>query len=91
MKYTNENGTIQLILNTNGVLKITNSFNEKPADNPQKLFERFYRGDEARTQSKGGCGIGLSAAKAIAEANNAYIKAECIDDTHIQFTVKFTN
>lgn len=92
VKYTEENGSIHIKLyrdNHNIFFKIKNSFTEKPSDKPERLFERFYRGDEARTQSKGGCGIGLSAAGAIAEANNATIKAEYTDDTHIQFTVKF--
>ena len=90
-KYTDENGSIDVETPNNGILKITNSFAEKPADDPEKLFERFYRGFEARTQSTGGCGIGLSAAKAIADANNAAINAEYIDDTHILFTVIFSN
>ena len=91
VKHSDCNSFIHIKLNNNAVLEITNSFIEKPANNPEKLFEKFYRGDEARTQSNGGCGIGLSAAKAIADANNATIKAEYTDDTHIQFTVKFNN
>lgn len=45
-------------------------------EDPNRLFERFYRADQARTRKKGGYGIGLSAARAIAEANRGSIRAE---------------
>lgn len=92
VKYTDENGQLSVYLsndNRSTVFKIKNSFREKPSDEPERLFERFYRGDEARTQTSGGCGIGLSAARAITEANNATIKAEYINENTIQFTVRF--
>jgi len=45
---------------------------------PERLFERFYRGDSARTQSAefSGYGIGLSAARAICEKFNGKMTAE---------------
>ena len=55
--------------------------------NPERLFDRFYRRDEARTQKKGGYGIGLSAARAIAAANGGQISA-AYKEQNIVFTVK---
>ncbi|MCW5954271.1 MAG: HAMP domain-containing histidine kinase, partial [Propionibacteriaceae bacterium] len=39
------------------------------------IFERFYRGDTARTHDKAGSGIGLTIAKAIAEAHGGSLTA----------------
>jgi len=40
------------------------------------IFDRLYRGDKARSSKAGGYGLGLSLAKAIADANNAEIYAQ---------------
>ena len=58
----------------------------KIAEDPDRLFERFYRTDADRSRKKGGYGIGLSAARAIAGANSGTISAE-IENGRIVFTV----
>lgn len=70
------------------IFKITNTCDKLPDVEPQKLFDRFYRGDSARTQTTGGYGIGLSVAATVCEANNGEITAEYIDKDKIRFTVK---
>ena len=60
-----------------------------PNINPEKLFDRFYRADEARTQKTGGYGIGLSVAKAIVNAQNGKITANYIDNNKICFEITF--
>lgn len=53
-----------------------------------RLFERFYRGNAARTQETGGYGIGLSAAKAIVDAHKGKISAYYENnETEIVFSV----
>lgn len=82
VKYTESGGMIRANLSGNDkniALSIANTC--EPIDHPEKLFDRFYRGDSARTQKNGGYGIGLSVAQAIAELHKGTITAENITDT----------
>lgn len=82
VKYTVSGGMIRAKLSGNEkniTLSIANTC--EPIDHPEKLFDRFYRGDSARTQKNGGYGIGLSVALAIAELHKGTITAENITDT----------
>ena len=72
-------------------LRISNTCEQLPAVPPERLFERFYRGDEARTQKTGCYGIGLSVAKAIAEACRGTLTAEYKNNAVISFTARFRN
>lgn len=77
VKYTVSGGMIRAKLSGNEkniTLSIANTC--EPVDHPEKLFDRFYRGDSARTQKNGGYGIGLSVALAIAELHKGSITAE---------------
>ncbi len=46
-----------------------------PDDLP-RIFEQFYRGEQARSRSTGGAGLGLAIARGIVEAHNGRIWAE---------------
>lgn len=41
-----------------------------------RLFEQFYRGEQARSRTTGGAGLGLAIARGIVEAHNGHIWAE---------------
>ncbi|MBQ8003822.1 MAG: HAMP domain-containing histidine kinase [Oscillospiraceae bacterium] len=67
---------------------LKNECESLPSCEPEKLFDRFYREDSARTQKSGGYGIGLSSARAIAQSLGGNITAKYEDDNSITFTVK---
>ncbi len=71
-------------------LRVQNTCESLPQVPPEKLFDRFYRADEARTQKSGGYGIGLSVAKSLVKANGGKIYAEYMQKSgEIAFVVEF--
>lgn len=90
VKYATENTCIEICLkkNKNILFSVKNRCNTLPECLPADLFDRFYRGNSARTQKSGGYGIGLSVAKAITELYSGSISAEFADDNVICFEVK---
>jgi len=89
VKYSPNGGKIFLSVSQKGKtaeLTIENYMEKIPECPPEKLFERFYRVDAARTQKSGGCGIGLSAAEVLAEANGGKISARYTDKGTIIFS-----
>ena len=65
---------------------LENSVDQLPSEKPEKLTERFVRGDSARTQKNGGSGIGLAAVKRICEKHHGKLAID-YPDAHI-FRVK---
>lgn len=91
VKYSESGGKIDVSVKKRDksvIITVKNVCSELPDENPSRLFDRFYRGDSARTQKNGGYGIGLSAAKAIAEALKGSINASYDSEKVVSFTVK---
>lgn len=98
-KYTPEGGQVRIaVQKSEKQIIITEENNCERIDekDPERFFERFYRGDAARTQGDdaSGYGIGLSAARAIAETFGGTLTAEYLSEypseNRIRFTAKFT-
>ena len=94
LKYTPDDGFVSFSLTKQG--RQIQMIEENTCDvslepDPERLFERFYRGDAARTQKKedSGYGIGLSAARAICENFGGKLTAEYISGEKIRFTARF--
>ena len=53
----------------------------------ERIFERFYRVDEARSRAKGGAGLGLAIAKWIVEAHHGSIRVSSLPGSGSTFTI----
>lgn len=92
VKYCDPGGTITLTLEQrrrkHPVLRIENTYAAVDALELDRLFDRFYRSDPARTAS-GSFGIGLSIARSIAKRHHAEIRVANIKHQRIGFQVHF--
>ena len=76
IKYTPESGTIKVYVGfvyNDAYIKIIDTGIGIPKEDLDKIFERFYRVDKARTREMGGTGLGLSIAKEILDQNDGMI------------------
>lgn len=90
LKYTPTGGSVVIeLFRTDKAIQlvVANECENLPNCPAEKLFDRFYRADPARTQKSGGYGIGLSAAQSIVEAHGGNISALYRDEHTIAFFV----
>ncbi|MCL1829298.1 MAG: cell wall metabolism sensor histidine kinase WalK [Oscillospiraceae bacterium] len=76
MKYTPEGGSIRInVKKTGGAVQAQVRDNGVgiPKEDIDKVFDRFYRVDKARSRESGGTGLGLSIAKEIVGRHNGKI------------------
>ena len=76
IKYTKENGTIKIYVGfvyNDAYIKIIDNGMGIPEEDLNRIFERFYRVDKARSRELGGTGLGLSIAKEILNQNGGSI------------------
>lgn len=91
MKYSPENGIVELRLEQSGRLArlmVRNSTPPMEKGNADRLFERFAREDRSRNSESGGFGLGLAIAKAVTEAHKGTIHAESEDGVSLTVTAE---
>ena len=59
-----------------------------PPEVAERVFERFYRADTARSRSTGGAGLGLSIVAAIAEAHGGPARLEAAPGPGAWFVIE---
>jgi two-component system, OmpR family, heavy metal sensor histidine kinase CusS len=93
VKYTPEQGMIQVKLASNGntsELRVEdNGIGITPEVLP-RIFDRFFRADPVRNQDGGGSGLGLAIAKWIADAHSAKLTVQSEPGAGTVFTVSFS-
>lgn len=92
LKYSPKDGAIRFkaTRDRNRIkVQITDQGPGIPPDKLDKIFERFYRADQARSRQLGGTGLGLAIAKEIIENHHGQIWAESEEGkgTRISFTL----
>ncbi len=90
INYSYENSVIEInAIEENGKINIIfkNQGDKIPEYKLEKIFEKFYRGDESRTSKTGGAGLGLAITKEIIELHNGKISVKN-DDEYIEFLIE---
>ncbi|NJK29824.1 MAG: HAMP domain-containing protein [Acaryochloris sp. SU_5_25] len=90
VKYSDPDQPVELNLDVQGqqaILKVRDRGIGIPLVHQTRIFERFYRVDEARTRSKEGTGLGLAIVKSLVEGMNGRITLRSMPSEGSEFTI----
>ena len=79
IKYNKKGGEVKITVkkeNGNAVITVSDTGVGIPADQTERIFERFYRVDKSRSKEVGGTGLGLSIVKHAVKLYGGDVKAE---------------
>jgi signal transduction histidine kinase len=81
-RYTTTGGTVSVRAerrSTDHLVSISNTGEGIPANDLDRVFDRFYRVEKSRDRARGGAGIGLAVVKQLVEAGGGRVGAESRD------------
>lgn len=79
IKYNNDGGWVRVSLNADHkyfFVRVADSGVGIPDDAKEKIFERFYRVDKARSRETGGTGLGLAITKSVIQLHHGSIRVD---------------
>jgi len=92
IKYTPNGGSVKVIMGTNDEEKVFFSVSDSgigiAPEDKDKIFERFYRVDKARSREMGGNGLGLAIATEILRIHEGKIFVDSVPNQGTTFTVQ---
>jgi len=90
VKYTPEGGEVHVSWTSEGefvMLQVKDDGIGIPYDHQERIFERFYRVDKARSREMGGTGLGLSIVKHLAQTLGGSVTVESVEGEGTKFRV----
>jgi hypothetical protein len=90
VKYSDVGSPVTVILNKigdRGIIEVCDRGRGIPLSQQARIFDRFYRIDEARNRATGGVGLGLSIVKSLVEAMGGSVKVRSKLNEGSVFTV----
>lgn len=91
VKYNKEDGWVRVTLDADHkffYLKVADSGIGIPKELTERVFERFYRVDKARSRETGGTGLGLAITKSVVLLHHGAIRVESQEGEGTTFTVR---
>ncbi len=91
IKYNKDDGWVKVSLNADHkffYVKVADSGIGIPEDATDRIFDRFYRVDKARSRETGGTGLGLAITKNVILMHNGAVKLYSKEDEGTTFTVR---
>lgn len=91
VKYNKEDGWVRVTLDADHkffYLKVADSGIGIPKELTERVFERFYRVDKARSRETGGTGLGLAITKSVILLHHGAIRVESTEGEGTTFTVR---
>lgn len=92
IKYNHKGGRVSINLKSSAnevLLTVSDNGIGIPAEDQNRIFERFYRVDKSHSKEVGGTGLGLSIVKHSAKIHNAKISLESTVGKGTTITVRF--
>jgi two-component system sensor histidine kinase BaeS len=92
LRHTPKGGRVTLraqLANGRALLEVCDTGEGIAPSDQQRIFERFYRADQARSRTSGGNGLGLAICKSLVEAHDGAITFRSTPDKGTTFAVEF--